>query len=130
MMSQDLDWTQDLGEAVVSQQADVIKAIQAFRAKAASAGNLKTDDKQIVVQENNVIQIVPADPEVIYVPQYQPQTVVVYQAAPPPPLLLPDPVPRSTTIRTRRAQPWPPASPSARRPPGPATGTMARSRTT
>ena len=34
MMSQDLDWTQDLGEAVVSQQADVLKAIQAFRAKA------------------------------------------------------------------------------------------------
>ncbi|HWT81361.1 MAG TPA: DUF3300 domain-containing protein, partial [Candidatus Methylomirabilis sp.] len=36
MMSQDLDWTQDLGEAVVGQQADVIKAIQAFRAKAQS----------------------------------------------------------------------------------------------
>ena len=69
MMSQDLDWTQDLGEAMVGQQADVIKAIQAFRAKASAAGNLKSDDKQIVVQENNVIQIVPSDPEVIYVPQ-------------------------------------------------------------
>ena len=82
MMSGDLDWTQDLGEAVVSQQADVLKAIQAFRAKAASAGNLKSDDKQLIVEENNVIQIVPADPEVIYVPQYQPSTVVVQQAAP------------------------------------------------
>ena len=82
MMSQDLDWTQDLGEAVVSQQGDVLKAIQAFRAKAATAGNLKSDDKQLIVQENNVIQIVPADPEVIYVPQYQPSTVVVTQAAP------------------------------------------------
>jgi hypothetical protein len=82
MMSQDLDWTQDLGEAVVSQQADVVKAIQAFRVKAQTAGNLKSDDKQTVVQENNVIKIVPTDPEVIYVPQYQPSTVVVYQTAP------------------------------------------------
>jgi hypothetical protein len=82
MMSQDLDWTQDLGEAVVAQQGDVLKAVQAFRAKAASAGNLKSDDKQLIVQENNTIQIVPANPEVIYVPQYQPSTVIVQQAAP------------------------------------------------
>jgi hypothetical protein len=93
MMSQDVDWTQDLGEAVVSQQGDVLKAVQAFRAKAAKAGNLKTDDKQIIVQEKAVIQIVPADPEVIYVPQYQPSTVVVYQAAPPPPVYYPTPYP-------------------------------------
>jgi len=82
MMSQDLDWTEELGEAVVSQQADVLKAIQAFRAKAQGAGNLKSDDKQIVVQEKETIKIVPADPEVVYVPQYQPSTVVVYQSAP------------------------------------------------
>jgi hypothetical protein len=82
MMSQDLDWTQDLGEAMVGQQSDVLKAIQAFRAKAQTAGSLKTDDKQIIVQEKEVIKIVPADPEVIYVPQYQPSVVVV-QAAPP-----------------------------------------------
>jgi hypothetical protein len=82
MMSQDLDWTQDLGEAVVGQQADVLKAIQAFRAKAQGAGNLKSDDKQLIVQEKDTIKIVPADPEVIYVPQYQPTTVVVQQTAP------------------------------------------------
>jgi hypothetical protein len=82
MMGQDLDWTQDLGEAVVGQQGDVLKAIQAFRAKAATAGNLKSDDKQLIVQENNTIQIVPANPEVIYVPQYQPSMVVVAQPAP------------------------------------------------
>ncbi len=83
MMSQDLDWTEDLGEAVVSQQADVMKAIQQFRRRAAAAGNLKTDDKQVIVKEKEVIKIVPANPEVIYVPQYQPSTVVVYQPAPP-----------------------------------------------
>jgi hypothetical protein len=82
MMSQDLDWTTALGEAVVSQQADVMKAIQQFRAKAQTAGNLKSDDKQIVVVEKEVIKVVPANPEVIYVPQYQPTTVVVQQAAP------------------------------------------------
>jgi Protein of unknown function (DUF3300) len=82
-MSRDLDWTQDLGEAVVGQQADVLKAVQAFRAKVTKAGNLKTDDKQIIVQEKETIKIVPANPEVIYVPQYQPSTVVVYQSAPP-----------------------------------------------
>ena len=93
MMSQDVDWTQDLGEAVVSQQGDVVKAIQAFRAKAATAGNLKSDDKQVVVKEQETIKIVPADPEVIYVPQYQPTTVVVQQAAPPPPVYYPTPYP-------------------------------------
>ena len=84
MMSQDLDWTQNLGEAVVGQQADVIKAIQQFQAKAATAGNLKSDEKQIIVQEKEVIKIVPANPEVIYFmfPQYVPSTVVVYQSAP------------------------------------------------
>ncbi len=93
MMSKDLDWTQDLGEAVVGQQADVIKAIQTFRAKAKSAGNLKSDDKQIVVQEKETIQIVPADPSVVYVPQYQPAQVVVYQSAPLPPAYYPTPYP-------------------------------------
>jgi hypothetical protein len=91
MMSQDLDWTERLGEAVVSHQAEVIKAIQRFRSTASTAGNLKSDDKQIVVQEKEVIKIVPADPEVIYVPQYQPSTVVVAQA--PPPVYYPTPYP-------------------------------------
>jgi uncharacterized membrane protein YgcG len=81
-MSQELEWTEKLGEAVVSQQSDVITAIQAFRAKAQKAGNLKTDDKQVVVVEKEVIEIVPADPEVIYVPSYEPSVVVVQQPAP------------------------------------------------
>jgi Protein of unknown function (DUF3300) len=82
MMSNDLNWTQDLGEAVVGQQAEVMKAVQSFRARVYNAGNLKTDDKQIVVKEKEIIKVVPANPEVIYVPQYQPSTVVVYQSVP------------------------------------------------
>lgn len=77
-MSSDLDWTAALGEAVVADQGNVLDAIQAFRRKTQAAGNLKTDPKQVVVVEKEVIKIVPADPQVIYVPQYNPTTVVVY----------------------------------------------------
>ncbi len=89
-MNDDLDWVQALGEAVVSQQADVMDAIQAFRRKASAAGSLKSDDKQIVVTEQEVIKVVPADPQVIYVPQYEPTTVVVQSA---PPIYYPTPYP-------------------------------------
>lgn len=78
MMSNDLDWTSDLGEAVVADQGAVLDAVQAFRRKTQAAGNLKSDTKQVVVVEKEVIKIVPADPQVIYVPQYNPSTVVVY----------------------------------------------------
>jgi len=77
MMSGDLDWTAALGEAVVADQGEVLEAIQAFRRKTEAAGNLKSDPKQTVVVEKEVIKIVPADPQVIYVPQYNPTTVVV-----------------------------------------------------
>ena len=76
-MSADLDWTAELGEAVVADQGAVLEAIQVFRRKTQAAGNLKTDSKQTVVVEKEVIKIVPADPQVIYVPQYNPSTVVV-----------------------------------------------------
>ncbi len=81
-MSNDLDWTSALGEAVVADQGAVIEAVQVFRRKAKAAGNLKTDDKQVVKTQQEVIIIEPANPQVIYVPQYNPSTVVVYSAAP------------------------------------------------
>jgi hypothetical protein len=82
MMSNDLDWTSELGEAVVSDQAAVLEAVQVFRRQAKAAGNLKSDTKQVVKQEKEVIIIEPADPQVIYVPQYNPSTVVVYSSVP------------------------------------------------
>ena len=81
-MNADLDWTADLGEAVVANQGAVLEAVQAFRRKVQAAGNLKTDPKQVVVVEKQVIKIVPADPQVIYVPQYNPTTVVVTSTVP------------------------------------------------
>lgn len=76
MMSDDLDWTSALGEAVVADAGAVLEAVQGFRRKTQAAGNLKTDDKQVVQVEKEVITIVQANPEVIYVPQYNPTTVV------------------------------------------------------
>lgn len=76
-MSTELDWTSDLGEAVVTDQGAVLEAIQRFRRQVQAAGNLKSDDKQTIIVEKEVIQVVQANPEVIYVPQYNPTTVVV-----------------------------------------------------
>jgi hypothetical protein len=77
-MSKDLDWTQDLGEAVVANNGAVMEAVQAFRRKAQGAGSLKSDTHQTVVVEQQVIKIEPTDPQVVYVPQYEPSQVVVY----------------------------------------------------
>jgi len=77
MMSNDLDWTSALGEAVVADSGEVMAAVQAYRRKVNAAGNLKTDEKQKVVVEQEIIKIEPANPQVIYVPQYNPTTVVV-----------------------------------------------------
>ena len=82
LMGDDLDWTEALGHAVTSQQPDVLEAIQIFRRKAQAAGNLKSDDKQIIVVKQETIQIVPAKAEIISVPAYQPAIVVVAQPAP------------------------------------------------
>ncbi len=82
MMNEDLDWTYALGEAVVRQQADVVAAIEAFRDRAYAAGNLKSDDRQTVTRDEGVIQIAPVREDVIYVPYYEPERVVVYQTRP------------------------------------------------
>jgi hypothetical protein len=70
-----LDWTQDLGEAFLSQQADIMDAVQAMRQKAQAAGNLETSTQQTVTQQGADIVIQPADPEVVYLPAYDPTEV-------------------------------------------------------
>ena len=82
LMNDDLDWTWTLGEAVLDDQPAVLDAIQAFRDRAYDAGNLVSDDRQQVVEEDGVITIAPADPEVVYIPYYEPETIVVYQPRP------------------------------------------------
>jgi hypothetical protein len=83
LMNADLVWLQQLGTSVVHQQAGVMDGVQSFRRKALEAGRLKSDDKQsISVQPeqaepgtSQVIVIEPANPQVIYVPIYQPAAV-------------------------------------------------------
>src|SRR5882672_5600943 len=81
-MNDNLDWTYDLGEAVLNQRADVLDAVQKFRSRAYTSGNLRSDDKQVVANDASEITIKPANPQVIYVPYYEPERVVVYQSAP------------------------------------------------
>jgi hypothetical protein len=82
LLNDDLDWTYDLGTAVLNQRADVLDAIQAFRDRAYAAGNLRSDDRQTISRADGSIAIKPADPKVIYVPYYEPRRVVVYQTVP------------------------------------------------
>jgi hypothetical protein len=90
MMDQKLDMTQKLGDAFLAQQKDVMDAIQRLRAKADQAGNLKSSKEQKVdkAQEggNTYITIEPSNPEVVYVPTYNPAVVYgpwPYPAYPP-----------------------------------------------
>ncbi|MEA5113666.1 MAG: DUF3300 domain-containing protein [Geobacteraceae bacterium] len=80
MMSEKLDWTNKLGDAFLSQQQDVMKTVQVLRRKAEQSGNLKTTKEQKVIVEKETIIIQPANPQVVYVPTYNP--VVVYGAWP------------------------------------------------
>lgn len=82
MMDENLDWTVKLGEAVIGQQDQLMDAIQQFRRRANDAGNLRSDDKQTVAKEGDTIEIRPADPEVIYVPSYEPDQVIVRHYVP------------------------------------------------
>jgi hypothetical protein len=82
MMDQKYDWTVSLGQAFVNQPEDVMLAIQNLRADALAAGNLVTTSQQQVVVEGDDIRIYPAQPQVIYVPVYDPQLVYYEHPAP------------------------------------------------
>jgi len=71
-LNEDLDWTWDLGQAVLEQEQDLLAAVDAFRRQAHSTGNLTSDDHQRVDVGEHAVAIRPADPTVIYVPYYEP----------------------------------------------------------
>jgi len=76
-MAQNQDWTQALGAAFASRPADVMTAIQHLRAMAKAAGTLANTPQQDVVDEDGAIAIEPAQPDMIYVPSYDPDVVFV-----------------------------------------------------
>lgn len=79
-MDENLAWTQQLGAAFATQPADVMNTIQRLRSRARAAGTLVDTPQQQVIVQGNTISIVPAQPDIIYVPYYDP--VVVYQTRP------------------------------------------------
>ena len=74
-MSAGLAWTQRLGDAFIDQQPQVMDTVQALRRKAQAAGNLQSNPQQTVALDNNTITIAPANPQVVYVPTYDPAFV-------------------------------------------------------
>lgn len=90
-LNQHLDWTQQVGYAMATQQEDVLDSVQRLRRQAQQAGHLETTAQQVVSTQAAVddqgqstpdpaIVIQPADPQVVYVPAYNPS--VVYGAWP------------------------------------------------
>jgi hypothetical protein len=75
MMDEKLESTQKLGDAFIASQKDVLDAVQRLRAKAKKEGHLESNDKQKVTVEQTVIKIEPTNPQVVYVPTYNPTVV-------------------------------------------------------
>lgn len=84
MMCQEMDWTKQVGEAFRTDQKAVLASAQRLRAKAMQAGSLQSTPQQTVKKESQagkeVVVVQPANPQIVYVPQYDPQRV--YTAPP------------------------------------------------
>jgi hypothetical protein len=78
-MSDNIQWTSDLGNAFLAQQAGVMDAVQRLRTQATATGKLASNPEMTVtteVQDNSsVVEILPANSEIIYVPAYDPELI-------------------------------------------------------
>src|ERR1700757_4352762 len=74
-MDKNLSWTSSLGDAYVNQQDDVMNAVQVMRKRAQDSGNLQSTPQEKVSDHGSTIVIEPANPEVVYVPEYDPWLV-------------------------------------------------------
>jgi hypothetical protein len=92
---ENIKWTTDLGNAFLAQQSDVMDAVQRMRMKAQQAGNLKSSEQlkveTKVVESKTVVIIEQANPQVIYVPSYNPVVVYGPPIYPYPPIYYPPP---------------------------------------
>jgi hypothetical protein len=75
MMAQDPNWTQQLGNAVLAQRADVMDAVQRQRKASYKYGYLRTSPYDSVVDSGGYVEILPVNPAYIYVPAYDPYLV-------------------------------------------------------
>lgn len=74
-MDRNQEWTTNLGNAFYNQPQDVLEAVQVMRRRAQSAGNLESTPEEIVRSNANYIELTPANPQVAYVPAYNPWTI-------------------------------------------------------
>ena len=95
LLSENIKWTTDLGNAFLAQQNDVMDAVQRMRKKAQDAGNLKSSEQQKVetktVESKQVIVVEQANPQVVYVPSYNPTVVYGAPVYAYPPIAYPPP---------------------------------------
>ena len=79
VLDSDLAWTARLGDAVIAQEATLMRAITRFRERAYNAGNLRSDERQHVSRGPQAIAINAASTDTVYVPYYNPSAVIVPQ---------------------------------------------------
>jgi len=77
-LDKNLNWTSELGDANANQSAAVMDAVQYMRHTAQAAGNLKTTPQQVVTDQGPDVEIQPANPEIVYVPSYDPGLIYGY----------------------------------------------------
>src|SRR5262245_6727593 len=92
-LADDIQWTTELGDAFLAQQGEVMDAVQRMRKKAEEKGALKSNEQQTVetkvIEEKTVIVVQPTNPEVVYVPSYNPTVVYPPPVYPYPPVYYP-----------------------------------------
>jgi len=101
-LADDIQWTTQLGDAFLDQQADVMDAVQRMRKKAQDKGALTSNEQQKVetqvVEQKTVIVVQQTNPEVIYVPSYSPTVVYPPPVYPYPPIYYPPPPPYGAAL--------------------------------
>jgi hypothetical protein len=101
-LADDIQWTTQLGDAFLDQQGDVMDAVQRMRKKAEEKGSLTSNKEQTVetkvVEQKTVIVVQPTNPEVIYVPSYNPTVVYPPPIYPYPPVYYPPYVPGAALV--------------------------------
>jgi Protein of unknown function (DUF3300) len=74
-LDDNLPWTTEVGQAFVNQQQDVMDSVQRLRSEAQAQGNLQTTPQENIVSDDGTVEIEPADPNMIYVPNYAWDTI-------------------------------------------------------
>ena len=82
MMNHDLEWTSNLGNAYYNQPQDVMQTVQVLRDRAEQAGNLQSTPQEQVSNDQGYVELAPTNPQVVYVPTYDPWDVYGQPIAP------------------------------------------------